>query len=172
MLHGHDIAVRTEFDIKRSLCAVIHRIPLDLGQIFHGLTTVRASGIFPILYPVGKAAHRVYILAGRAVKQGDGRFAQHEGIFSESLIILGPDIALHLFSSVIEFGREDLHAAVQGKAVERGALQESYAIGTAGGRQNTVQPQKLQPVIPAIQHQHIHHPPAVGCSGSANPVFP
>ena len=41
---------------------------------------VGAGRIFRVLYPVGKATHRVHILAGRTVKQGHRRFAQHKGI--------------------------------------------------------------------------------------------
>ena len=36
VLHGHDMAVRAELHIERALRTVKHRIPLDLGQIFHG----------------------------------------------------------------------------------------------------------------------------------------
>ena len=116
-----------------------------------------AGRIFRVLYPVGKATHRVHILAGRTVKQGHGRFAQHKGIFREGLVLLGTDIAIRLLRAVKEFGGKDLHAAIQSEPVEGGAFEESHAAGAAGGSQNTIQPQKFQPLIPAIQHQHVHH---------------
>ena len=94
MLHGYDLAVRAELHIKRALCTVKHRIPLDLGQVLHGLPTVGAGRIFRVLHPVGKAADGVHILTGRAVKQGHRRFAQYKGIFGEGLVVLGTDIAV------------------------------------------------------------------------------
>ena len=100
MLHGYDLAVWTEFHIERALRTVKHRIPLNLGQIFHRFPAVGAGRIFRVLYPVGKATHRVHILAGRTVKQGHGRFAQHKGIFREGLVLLGTDIAIRLLRAV------------------------------------------------------------------------
>ena len=82
MLHGHDMTVRAEFHIERALRTVKHHIPLDLGQILHGLAAVRTGRIFRVLHPIGKAADGIHILAGRTVKQGHRRFAQHKrGIF-------------------------------------------------------------------------------------------
>ena len=43
MLHGYDLAVWTEFHIERALRTVKHRIPLDLGQIFHRFPAVGAD---------------------------------------------------------------------------------------------------------------------------------
>ena len=81
VLHGHDMAVRAELHIERALRTVKHRIPLDLDQILHGLAAVRTGRIFRVLHPVAKAADGVHILAGRTVKQGHRRFAQHKGDF-------------------------------------------------------------------------------------------
>ena len=159
------MAVRAEFHIERALRTVKHRIPLNLGQIFHRFPAVGAGRIFRVLYPVGKATHRVHILAGRTVKQGHRRFAQHKGIFREGLVVLGTDIAIRLLRSVKEFGGEHLHAAIQGKPVEGGAFQKSHTAGATGGSQDAVQPQKFQTLIPAIQHQHIHHTPAAVRAG-------
>ena len=100
MLHGYDLAVWTEFHIERALRTVKHRIPLNLRQILHGLTAVRTGRILRILNPVGKAADGIHILAGRAVKQGHRRFAQHKGIFREGLVLLGTDIAIRLLRAV------------------------------------------------------------------------
>ena len=138
MLHGYDMAVRAELHIERALCTVKHRIPLDLGQILHGLSAVGADGIFRVLHPVGKAANGVHIVAGSAVKQGHRCFGQHKRIFGECLIVLWPDIAFYPLRPVKELRGKDLHAAVQGKAVEGGAFQEAHAVGTAGGCQNIV----------------------------------
>ena len=159
MLHGHDLAVRAELHIERALRTVKHRIPLDLCQILHRLPTVGTSGIFCILHPVAKAADGIHILTGRTVKQGHRRFAQHKGIFREGLVLLGTDIAIRLLRAVKEFGGKDLHAAIQSEPVEGGAFEESHAAGAAGGSQDTIQPQEPEPLIPAIQHQNIHHPP-------------
>ena len=115
------------------------------------------DGIFRVLYPVGKAADGVHILTGRAVKQGHRHLAQHKGIFREGLVVLGTDIAIRLLRSVKEFGGKDLHAAIQSEPVEGGAFEESHAAGAAGGSQDTIQPQEPEPLIPAIQHQHVHH---------------
>lgn len=43
VLHGHDMAVRAEFHIERALRTVKHRIPLNLGQIFHRFPAVGAG---------------------------------------------------------------------------------------------------------------------------------
>ncbi|CAN4020059.1 hypothetical protein AJOOGB_AJOOGB_19475, partial [Dysosmobacter welbionis] len=32
----------------------------------------------------------------------------------------------------------------------------SHAAGAAGGGQDTIQPQEPEPLIPAIQYQHVH----------------
>ena len=157
MLHGYDLAVWTEFHIERALRTVKHRIPLDLRQILHRFPAVGTDGIFRVLYPVGKAADGVHILTGRAVKQGHRHLAQHKGIFREGLVVLGTDIAIRLLRSVKEFGGKDLHAAIQSEPVEGGAFEESHAAGAAGGSQDTIQPQEPEPLIPAIQHQHVHH---------------
>ena len=151
------MAVRAEFHIERALRTVKHRIPLDLRQIFHRFPAVGADGIFRVLYPVGKTADGVHILAGRAVKQGRRRLVQHKGIFREGLVVFGTDIAIYLLRPVKEFGGEDLHAAIQGEPVEGGAFQKSHTVGAAGSGQDAVQPQEFQPLIPAIQHQNIHH---------------
>ena len=81
MLHGYNMAVRAELHIKRSFRTVHQGIPLDLGQIFHGLSAVGTGRIFPVLHPVGKTADGVHILAGRAIKQGNGRFPQYKTVF-------------------------------------------------------------------------------------------
>ena len=94
------MAVRAELHIERALRTVKHRIPLDLGQILHGLAAVGAGGIFRVLHPVSKASDGVHILAGRAVKQGHRRLAQHKGIFGKGLVVLGPDIAIRLLCAV------------------------------------------------------------------------
>ena len=118
MLHGYDLAVRAELHIERALRTIKHRIPLDLSQILHGFAAVGAGGIFRVLHPVGKAADGVHILAGRAVKQGHRRFAQHKGIFREGLVVLGTDIAIRLLRPVKELGGKDFHSAIQGKTVK------------------------------------------------------
>ena len=102
MLHGYDVAVRAEFHIERSLRTIHQSVPLNLSQILHGLSTVGAGGVFPVLYPVGKAADSVHILAAGTIEQGHRHFAQHEGIFGESLVVLRPDIAVHLSRPVKE----------------------------------------------------------------------
>ena len=84
VLHGHDMAVRAEFHIERALRTVKHRIPLELGQIFHRFPAVGAGRIFRVLYPVGKATHRVHILAGRTVKQGHRRFGTAGRLYRRS----------------------------------------------------------------------------------------
>ena len=68
MLHGYDLAVWAELHIERPLRTVKHRIPLNLGQIFHGLAAVGADGIFRVLYSVAKTADGVYILTGAPIK--------------------------------------------------------------------------------------------------------
>ena len=57
---------------------------------------------------------------------------------------------------------------IQGKPVEGGAFEESHAAGAAGGSQDTIQPQKFQTLIPAVQHQYIHHASAAVGTG----IFP
>ena len=165
MLHGYDLAVRAELDVERALRAVKHRIPLDLSQVFHGLSAVGAGGVFRVLHPVAKAADGVHILAGAPVKQGHRRPAQHKGIFGEGLVVIGTDIAVHPLRAVKELGGKDLHAAVQRKAVEGGAFQKSNAAGAAGGGEDSVQPQEPEPLIPAVQHQHVRHPSAAVGAG-------
>ena len=70
-----------------------------------------------------------------------------------------------------------VHAAIQGKTVKGWTFQKSHTAGAAGGSQNTIQPQKFQTLIPAIQHQHIHHTPAavragvLPCSANADGRF-
>ena len=68
VLHGHDMAVRVELHIERTLRTVKHRIPLDLRQILHGLPTVGA-GIFQthvliLLLDNKKALRRTVIKTG------------------------------------------------------------------------------------------------------------
>ena len=172
MLHGYDLAVWTEFHIERALRTVKHRIPLNLRQILHGLTAVRTGRIFRVLYPVGKATHRVHILAGRTVKQGHGRFAQHKGIFREGLVVLGTDIAIRFLRPVKELGGKDFHAAIQGKTVKGWTFQESHTVGAAGGSQNTIQPQKFQPPSrPSSTSMSTMRPPQWGhVSSRARPM--
>ena len=67
------------------------------------------------------------------------------------------DIAIRLLRPVKELGGKDFHAAIQGNTVNGWTFQESHTVGAAGGSQNTIHPQKFQPLIPAIQHQHVHH---------------
>ena len=119
-----------------------------------------ADGIFRILYPVAKTADGVYILTGAPIKQGNRRFAQHKGILGEGLVLLGSDITIHLFLPIKKFRRKDLHAAVPSEVIEGGAFQKSHTAGAAGGSQDTIQPQEPEPLVSAIQHQHIHHAPA------------
>lgn len=86
MLHRNNLALWAELDIKSSFRAVHHGIPLNLGKVFHRLSAVRASGIFRILYPVGKASYRIHILAAGTVEQGYWCFPQYKGIFSEGFV--------------------------------------------------------------------------------------
>ena len=51
-------------------------------------------------------------LAGRAVKQGYRRLAQYKGIFSESLVVLRPNISLRLLRTIKEFRGKDLYACL------------------------------------------------------------
>ena len=109
------LAVRAELHIERPLRTVKHRIPLDLGQILHGLPAVGAGRIFRVLYPVGKAA-RPCSHPGRPRRKtrGTGASPQHKGIFREGLVVLGTDIAIRLLRPVKELGGKDFHAAIQG----------------------------------------------------------
>ena len=103
MLHRNNLALWAELDIKSSFRAVHHSIPLNLGKVFHRLSAVRASGIFRILYPVGKASYRIHILAAGTVEQGYWCFPQYKGIFSEGFVVLRSHIAICLFRTVKEF---------------------------------------------------------------------
>ena len=175
MLHGYDMAV-PQNSIERALCAVKQRIPLNLGQI---LQTSRngAGRIFWRPVPSWQS-HPWCSHPGRPRrKTGTGVLPNTKGIFSEGLVVPGPDIAVHLLPPRQRVRRKDLHAAIQGKTVEGWTFQKSHTAGAAGGSQDAIQPQKFQPLIPAIQHQNIHHTPAavragiLPCSANADGRF-
>ena len=73
MDHGGDLAIRTEFDVQRSLRVVGKRCPLNLGQILHRTSTIGALDVFTVLYPVGESSNRVEIIRKSSVKRRNRR---------------------------------------------------------------------------------------------------
>lgn len=81
MKHCNDLTLRTYFYEQCSFCTVYYCIPMNLGKVFHFLSTFGTVPVFPILHPARKASNCIYIVIESSIEQGSFLYRNHIFVF-------------------------------------------------------------------------------------------